>query len=260
MCYNYFILHNNYKNKAIEKIFFIYYSLKNTLLNYILSNKKGKFMEKSLKMDLAEQVEFYANNFIEYNLLMEKSNRTIDTYKVVINSFSEYCYFLNDSVKNLQSITKNNITDYFIWLDNEKAKSVNKNKRKALSINSKAYYLLVIKIFFKFITSNNDELLDLDNILGDFKFKTKKKTKIDNFMNDNEREKILNYIELAFSKKPSKTNARNSLLVKFMMKSGLRVSETLALKFGDFQSSDDGKFYDINILAKGGRVSNGIYP
>ena len=74
-------------------------------------------------------------------------------------------------------------------------------------------------------------------------------------MKESERDKILDYVENRLVKKPEyryNKNYRDSLLIKLMLKSGLRISEALNLKFSDFQESNDGEFYDINILAKGG--------
>ncbi|WP_188116123.1 tyrosine-type recombinase/integrase [Campylobacter concisus] len=82
-------------------------------------------------------------------------------------------------------------------------------------------------------------------------------------MKEGERDKILDYIENKLVKKPEYRyikNYRNSLLIKLMLKSGLRISEALNLKFCDFQESDDGEFYDINILAKGGEYQTAYIP
>ena len=98
-------------------------------------------------------------------------------------------------------------------------------------------------------------LIDLEKILDNYKIAKKKTSKLENFMKESERDKILDYIENRLVKKPEyryNKNYRDSLLIKLMLKSGLRISEALNLSFSDFQESDDGEFYDINILAKGG--------
>ena len=72
-------------------------------------------------------------------------------------------------------------------------------------------------------------------------------------MNENERKAILNQTEKELVKKPERKNKkeyRNSLLVKLVLKSGLRLNEALNLKFCDFQESGEKDFYAVSIKIK----------
>ena len=214
-------------------------------------------MKNDEKLDFADEMANYRDSFISYNKIADKSINTINTYKNCLDGFVEFCYENNDVI-SFNNLSQKHITDYFIWLDDLYRKKQHKkiaNRAKSISSSTKISYLTILKIFFKYITNNNDKLIDLEKILDGYKIAKKKVNKFENFMKESERDKILDYVENRLVKKPEyryNKNYRDSLLIKLMLKSGLRISEALNLKFCDFQESDDGEFYDINILAKGG--------
>ena len=204
-------------------------------------------MKNNEKLDFADEMANYRDSFISYNKIADKSINTINTYRNCLDGFVEFCYENNDVI-SFSNLSQKHITDYFIWLDElykKKQKKKAINKSKSISSSTKISYF----------TNNNDKLIDLEKILDNYKIAKKKVNKFENFMKEGERDKILDHIENKLVKKPEYRyikNYRNSLLIKLMLKSGLRISEALNLKFCDFQESDDGEFYDINILAKGG--------
>ena len=222
-------------------------------------------MKNNEKLDFADEMANYRDSFISYNKIADKSINTINTYRNCLDGFVEFCYENNDVI-SFSNLSQKHITDYFIWLDElykKKQKKKAINKSKSISSSTKISYLTILKIFFKYITNNNDKLIDLEKILDNYKIAKKKVNKFENFMKEGERDKILDYIENKLVKKPEYRyikNYRNSLLIKLMLKSGLRISEALNLKFCDFQESDDGEFYDINILAKGGEYQTAYIP
>ena len=214
-------------------------------------------MKNNEKLDFADEIANYRDSFISYNKIADKSINTINTYGNCLDGFVEFCYENNDVI-SFNNLSQKHITDYFIWLDDLYRKKQHKKsatRTKSISSSTKISYLTILKIFFKYITNNNDKLIDLEKILDGYKIAKKKVNKFENFMKESERDKILDYVENRLVKKPEyryNKNYRDSLLIKLMLKSGLRISEALNLKFCDFQESDDGEFYDINILAKGG--------
>ena len=222
-------------------------------------------MKNNEKLDFADEMTNYRDSFISYNKIADKSINTINTYKNCLDGFVEFCYENNDVI-SFNNLSQKHITDYFIWLDDLYSKKQHKKsitRTKSISSSTKLSYLTILKIFFKYITNNNDKLIDLEKILINYKIAKKKMSKLENFMKESERDKILDYIENRLVKKPEyryNKNYRDSLLIKLMLKSGLRISEALNLKFCDFQESDDGEFYDINILAKGGEYQTAYIP
>ena len=222
-------------------------------------------MKNNEKLDFADEMANYRDSFISYNKIADKSINTINTYKNCLDGFVEFCYENNDVI-SFNNLSQKHITDYFIWLDDLYRKKQNRKsftRVKSISSSTKISYLTILKIFFKYITNNNDKLIDLEKILDNYKIAKKKTSKLENFMKESERDKILDYVENRLVKKPEyryNKNYRDSLLIKLMLKSGLRISEALNLKFCDFQESDDGEFYDINILAKGGEYQTAYIP
>ena len=222
-------------------------------------------MKNNEKLDFADEMANYRDSFISYNKIADKSINTINTYRNCLDGFVEFCYENNDVI-SFNNLSQKHITDYFIWLDDLYRKKQHKKssaRAKSISSSTKISYLTILKIFFKYITNNNDKLIDLEKILINYKIAKKKMSKLENFMKESERDKILDYIENRLVKKPEyryNKNYRDSLLIKLMLKSGLRISEALNLKFCDFQESDDGEFYDINILAKGGEYQTAYIP
>ena len=222
-------------------------------------------MKNNEKLDFADEMANYRDSFISYNKIADKSINTINTYRNCLDGFVEFCYENNDVI-SFNNLSQKHITDYFIWLDDLYRKKQHKKsatRAKSISSSTKINYLTILKIFFKYITNNNDKLIDLEKILDNYKIAKKKTSKLENFMKESERDKILDYIENKLVKKTEYRyikNYRNSLLIKLMLKSGLRISEALNLKFCDFQESDDGEFYDINILAKGGEYQTAYIP
>ena len=222
-------------------------------------------MKNNEKLDFADEMANYRDSFISYNKIADKSINTINTYRNCLDGFVEFCYENNDVI-SFNNLSQKHITDYFIWLDDLYRKKQHKKsatRAKSISSSTKISYLTILKIFFKYITNNNDKLIDLEKILDNYKIAKKKTSKLENFMKESERDKILDYVENRLVKKPEyryNKNYRDSLLIKLMLKSGLRISEALNLKFSDFQESDDGEFYDINILAKGGEYQTAYIP
>lgn len=214
-------------------------------------------MKSDEEIEFANEMADYLDSFISYNKIANKSANTINTYRNCLNGFIEFCYENNESI-SFKNFSQKYITDYFLWLEASFRKRCRKNSRnedQGLSSSTKLNYLTILKIFFKFIAKNSEKFADLDKTLESYKISKKKTNKFENFMKESERDKILDYVENKLVKKYEyryNKNFRNSLLIKLMLKSGLRISEALNLRFCDFQESDDREFYDIKILAKGG--------
>ena len=61
-------------------------------------------------------------------------------------------------------------------------------------------------------------------------------------------------------KKETYNTYRNALFIKLMLYSGLRTSEALAIKIGDFEIGQDKDVYQFNICGKGGKNRIGYIP
>lgn len=198
-----------------------------------------KLITGTLDDDILRWQKVFISNLEGLNF----SKNTISTYRQQINTFYDYCVEIADSV-TLKNIKQMHLSGFFAWLENTlKPKNA-----------TKAGYARTLRSFFKFISKNNDDLVDFDYLFDGFKLKLKKgeKKKV-NFMDSSERERILAFLEDKIIKKGNFSSYRNSLLTKLLLLAGLRVSEALELKLSDFSLGKDG-FYEIEIIAKGGEA------
>jgi len=112
--------------------------------------------------------------------------------------------------------------------------------------------MTILRVFFKFISKNNDDLMDFDYLFDGFRIKDKNSNKKNiKHLNSGEVVKLLSFLEKKREKNCSYISNRNSLLIKLQLYAGLRVSEALNLFGIDFIENDG--FYKIIIhQAKGG--------
>lgn len=194
--------------------------------------------------DLVDTMLLWKNEFINYEVALNKSKNTISTYNDRLNGFIEFCHTINDD-RNIDTLKQMDIIKFFSWLDSITIKKA----------TTKQSYLQVLKVFFNFISKNNDDLYLFDFLFDNFKIKVTNSKKLqNNYMNDKERKNILTFINYNLKKQPNFKNFRNSLLIKLLMLAGLRISEALNLKLSDFQLNAE--FYEISILGKGGNFQS----
>lgn len=198
------------------------------------------------KYDIEDELESWKNNYIFNLKALEYSQNTIHTYNLQINIFIEFATIHKDEF-NLKNIKQMHLGAFFNFLDSE---SMKKSKKTLSSSTKKAYYR-TLRSFFGFITNNNDELVNYDDLFKKFKIKFKISENNDfEYLNDREIDKILKYLTQKALKKQNFNNIRNKLLFKLMTKGGLRISEALSLKLNNFILNND--FYTIIFIGKGG--------
>lgn len=198
----------------------------------------------------------YRDKFLAHKQTITDKENSIKTYKRCLNGFIKFCYESNE-IPSFDAIDKKCITGYLEWLDGvyrEKQENKPFEKIKKLSNLTKIAHIATLKFFFRYISPNQSEALRIENVLSEYKFKANNNGKqIDIYMNENERKAILSQAERELIKNPERKNKkeyRNSLLVKLVLKSGLRLNEALPLKFCDFQDSDEKEFYAVSIKKK----------
>jgi len=196
--------------------------------------------------------------YIDYLSTTGKQYNTIKQYNRIIEEFIEYSREYQDDM-SMSEINTLYITSFLSYMEN-KALKANKNKLKGngLSNSAKITYINSLKAFFSFVSDNNDDLYDYENIFKKIKIKNKS-SRDENlrYLDDEEIKKLLSTLmeKIENAKKGSRYNAyRDSLLVKLMLLAGLRVSETLNVKLGDFTEIEGKNAYRIKIVGKGGRV------
>jgi integrase/recombinase XerD len=181
------------------------------------------------------------------------SNNTLALYSRVLDEFIEYSRAYQEEM-NISDINTLYITSYLSYIENKALKYSNKKlKSKGLSKATKETYIKALKGFFEFISDNNDELYSFSRFFKNIKVINSQKAeeKIE-YLKDNEIERLLNMLEREIAKKHNYNFYRNSMLIKLLLYAGLRISEALNIKMGDFEELDE-KTFKIKIYAKGGR-------
>jgi len=181
------------------------------------------------------------------------SNNTLALYSRVLDEFIEYSRAYQEDM-NISDINTLYITSYLSYIENKALKYSNKKlKSKGLSKATKETYIKALKGFFEFISDNNDELYSFSRFFKNIKVINSQKAeeKIE-YLKDNEIERLLNMLEREIAKKHNYNFYRNSMLIKLLLYAGLRISEALNIKMGDFEELDE-KTFKIKIYGKGAR-------
>ncbi|MDE1907476.1 MAG: tyrosine-type recombinase/integrase, partial [Rhodospirillales bacterium] len=131
---------------------------------------------------------------------------------------------------------------------------LNKLTRDGLSKNTQKLHLTVVKSFLYFIADSDLEKFGFLKLkLDGIKIKTEQKEK-DSFA-QNEQAKLLNYL-ITLDAKKSYLAQRNSLLIKILLHTGVRISELINIKWsGIAEHYDDkhGYIYVILVYGKGNK-------
>lgn len=208
---------------------------------------------------LIDDLERWQKVHARYLKDVSYSKNSIEIYIRAINWFIEYMRGYDEEL-SIENIKPYHITSYFNFLEEEATKrrkttTSSQRHKKALSTSSKATYKKGVASFFNFISTNNDEKIDFEEILK--KSKTREKEEKEEgdveYLDDQEMQRVLQTLERRKRKRNNYINNRNALLVKLMRFAGLRISEALHVRLCDFEEVQiDHTAYKIKILAKGG--------
>jgi integrase len=165
---------------------------------------------------------------------------TICLYSYNIDEFIGYIINFTD-LDRLSMINKQIIEQWVNYFINEveMEKSTAHNK------------LIIIKSFFMYITSENEDLVDISRKIADVKIKVENKEK-DGYI-EKDIEKVLNHLEklkLSNNKKLLNPYIKN-LYFKLFYYTGIRAAELLTIKYSDIIYLPNEKVYKIKVLGKG---------
>lgn len=186
-------------------------------------------IKNSKKIDM----DILLNNFIEYNIKLNKSDNTIKTYKKEINTFlKQYNIYTTEQLSILNDIEFLKDT----WLSDmiNKYSSANVNKKKnILSVFSN--YLVIEGII------SENKIKFLSNVKNDIK-------KIEVYTED-ELKTIFDYMDRKIKEDKfhrsidKKVWMLNRLMVKITYDNALRISEIVGIKMEDIDLEKGNKFY-----------------
>lgn len=201
--------------------------------------------------DLKRWEKAFFTEFSQKNRL----ENTIAQYHRVIERFIEYSRSVQDEV-TLKTINSLVIVNFFTFLENiPTLRRNNKKNGKILTNATKKNYINILRAFFTYIEENNDEIHSFSKIFHKLKFNSfeKQEEKI-SYLNEQEIQKLLTYLDNIYLKNGKTIRIRNVLLIKLMLFAGLRVTEALNVRLVDFSINEASKIYQIRLpMAKGGK-------
>ena len=200
--------------------------------------------------NLIDDLNRWYKAYIDNITALSFSSNTIELYKRSIDMFVEYSHDYQEDM-NISDVKSIYITGYLAYIENNARLNGKKPKNGTyLSKSTKNSYLKGIRNLFSFISDNNDELRSFDSMFKKIKIadSSKREEKLVHF-SEEEIEKLLISLEREKRKKDTYMSMRNSLLVKLLLFSGLRISEALGVTTSAFKEKDE--IYTIDVYGKG---------
>ena len=194
-------------------------------------------MKLDKQNEIDKTIQFWQKLFIDELNTQNKSSNTIKTYNRVLNEFKEFCYI--EEVLSLKDVNKYFFNSYIDYL-----------KQKGLSNNTINLHIATIKHFFKYISENNTDYIDiLSNIDKIKKIKDNQKHKEIITFTSLEWERIYNELVRSLDKAKSYNRYTKPFALFLIYHTGMRADEVLHLKRESFEVEDD--VYKIKIKGKG---------
>ncbi len=194
---------------------------------------------------LLELLAQFKTSYIEHKTANNLSSRTINNINLVLDRFYDY---VAGEIDESKPLLLKDIDKYFIvaYLNSLTEQSISKTTQKL--------HLTIITNFINDIASSDLEKYGSlrANIAG-IKIKTEQKEKVG--FSQAEQAQLISYIKLLDLHK-TQTSQRNSLVLKILLNTGLRISELIGIKWSDITEYDDethGLIYVILVKGKGNK-------
>lgn len=214
------------------------YSKLNSLSNHQVKDKKG----------IIAALNLLRRGIVEIKDLKEICKQCRNAGLIGINTYIQPLLKLYDYLNYLGLASLKEV-------DEEMLKEFLTIHTSALSDATKKNYRMTLLNFFSFIDKQNEDdegasynfHIELKNWGG---LRGKSGQKLPSYMNEDEVRRFLNGID-CFPFKHESLGARNRLLLKIIIYTGIRVSEALNLKIKDIML--DGEFFIIQVRDKGNK-------
>ena len=196
-----------------------------------INSSKGTHLSNEL---LLTKLNKYNNLFLKEKEITNCSINTISTYKSILNAFYEYITMLG-GLSDITDINKEIILNFL-------------NYEKESANNTKILKLAVLKAYFIFI--DESEAL---NGLFELRFKklTLKRESVEvDALSD---EEVTRLLEVLKKRGRSFNKHRDSLLIKLILFTGIRSSESLGISLSDMTLIENDTVYKIKISGKGAK-------
>jgi len=180
---------------------------------------------------------------------------SLNTFKIYTYAISLFIEYAREELThiNISQINELYLSGFFLFLEElaqKKGYSLNIQGHFLMDSTKETYFKGIVS-FLKFIGKNNTQNHSFLKHYKDIKI-SNKHHKPHQYLNLEEIQRLINYLENRLLTKPNFLNYRNTLLIKLMLFAGLRITEALGVKINDFTLLSDKNLYKIRIFAKGG--------
>ena len=189
--------------------------------------------------NIGKNIDFWLKNYLNDKKAKNYSKHTIIGYKKVITTFKEFCILENEEIEiGFLDMNRYFFNSFIAYL-----------KDKNLSDKSIEFYINVVKNFFRFISEENSQNIDIVSPLKKVHIKVIQKEA--NHYTKDEIEKIEIYLKNLIDKSKIYSKIRNGVAILFLIYTGIRAGELLKLKKEDVFLDEN--MYKIKVLGKGNK-------
>ncbi len=190
--------------------------------------------------NIFKDLEFWKQNYFSDNKFAFSQN-TFKLYERIINSFIDFCVEKSDEINfSIKEINRFIVSEFLSYNDN-------------IHETTKNLYLIVLKSFFKYISENNKDAVDLLENIQNIKIKIKKKEPL--FYLDEEILKIKTALINKFNKTKSNNKKVKSFFIYLLIETGMRAEEVIKISPKDIEeiNYEDNEYLKIKITGKGNK-------
>lgn len=154
------------------------------------------------------------NKYLEYRRYSNNAEQTICNVKNYVNSFINFC-----NQNKIDSISKDNIHDYIISLNNKQNSTIDK-------------YLKNLRLFFRYLYNEKHVLIQVENLIPKTKYQVK--SKIPFYWDDENISKLLKTIN-----REKTIGKRDYAIFLILTRLGIRASDVVRLKLDNIDWSNN---------------------
>lgn len=190
--------------------------------------------------NLLETLNKYSNLYIEEKTASNLTKNSLDTYIRILERFYDY---VADELVDNEFLSLKDINKYFL------NSYVLKLQKNGLSKKTQQLHVLVLKNYLWFVADSDIKQYGyLKTNINGFKIKAEQKEK-ESFSQDDQHRILA--LTNKLDEKDSFLPNRNSLILKILLFTGVRISELINIKWTDVQTYTD--YYEILIKGKGNK-------
>lgn len=194
--------------------------------------------------NILDSIDKWTKYFLDVKINNDISINTLSRYKTVLRYFYEFATESITENSKLQNIDKSIIMKFL--------------KYKEWKPSTKKNNLIVLKVFFTFISNESNEKISFRKVFKGLNIKTP--TIIPIHLTSDEMDRVDSYLveEIKFKKNTYISTSefrhmRNIVLIYILFKSGIRVSEVLSLSLRDFVLDKINNMYSFKVFGKGSK-------